>query len=333
LRTSAAAEGSAVNAIPSFSIPRLQHCISLLSDSSAVPSISVEEALYRSFPLGCFLGSPIKNAHDGKVDKKGTTTMSNLSNKVFPNVAKSFSSLFSAALQNKKSAGKMPELEKVINASDLTSTQGQLALTLLADLKIGRGVCLLGSKGSGKSHIISRVVNWYDSVSPPTYFPLYQEMTVRDMLQTRITTQTQTQTQEVVGSTSSTWKDSPLVVAARTGGICILDGIDRVDTHCLLSLSRLLSDGFLDLPNGERLLSHPSFRVVALSLVPVSTEDARNRFLSTDLNMSFHILPDMSPRDIRSIIASRFGELTKPSDEMMFMAIEALHKAALGKKI
>lgn len=280
----------------------------------------------RSFPLGCFLGTAIKKVNESKVDTSNGSTMSNLSHKIFPNVAKSFSSLFSAGFQKKPSTAKTSELEKIINASDLTSSQRQLALNLIVDLKLGRGVCLLGSKGSGKSHIISRVVNWYDAVGPPSFFPLYQEMTVRDMLQTRITTQ-----ENVSSSTRSAWKDSPLVVAARTGAICILDGIDRVDTHCLLSLSRLLSDGFLDLPNGERLVSHPSFRVIALSLAPASTEDARNRFLSTDLNMSFHTLPDMSPRDIRSIVASRFGELTKPSDEMMFMALESVHKAAHGK--
>jgi MoxR-like ATPase len=55
--------------------------------------------------------------------------------------------------------------------------------------------------------------------------PLYQEMTARDLLQRRIT--------ESDGSGDGTsknktaWVDSPLIAAAKSGDLCILDGIER----------------------------------------------------------------------------------------------------------
>ena len=56
-------------------------------------------------------------------------------------------------------------------------------------------------------------------------------------------------------SSMTSWIDSPLVKAAKSGGVCILDGIDRLDAHVLTSLRRLIQDNEMDLPSGERLVS------------------------------------------------------------------------------
>jgi von Willebrand factor A domain-containing protein 8 len=74
-------------------------------------------------------------------------------------------------------------------------------------------------------------------------FPLYNELTSRDLLQRRITDEN--------GNTH--WADSPLIRAAREGSMCVLDGLHALDVHALTSLRRLLQDGVVDLPNGERL--------------------------------------------------------------------------------
>ena len=78
-------------------------------------------------------------------------------------------------------------------------------------------------------------------------------MSCRDILQRRSTDQESSiEINDINTSSSSnvksTWVDSPLVKAAKNGGICVLDGIDRVDSDCLLSVGRLLNHGFLDLP-------------------------------------------------------------------------------------
>lgn len=72
-------------------------------------------------------------------------------------------------------------------------------------------------------------------------FPLYNELTSRDMLQKRIIDEN--------GNTS--WSDTPLTLAAREGGLCILDGIHTLDIHVLYSLRRLLMDDIINLPSGE----------------------------------------------------------------------------------
>lgn len=51
----------------------------------------------------------------------------------------------------------------------------------------------------------------------------------------------------------SSWLDSPLITAARNGDLCILDGVNRIDSQALSTLSRFFQDGEIDLPNGERL--------------------------------------------------------------------------------
>lgn len=80
----------------------------------------------------------------------------------------------------------------------------------------------------------------YPSVS---VFPLYQELTSRDLLQRRT----------IAHDGDTTWLDTPLTRAVREGGICVLDGIHSLDVHALYSLRRLLQDGVVNLPNGETL--------------------------------------------------------------------------------
>lgn len=189
-------------------------------------------------------------------------------------------------------------------ASSLLPFQRSAMSSMIMDHVLGRHLCLLGPKGSGKSAIareFCRVLN-YTHIA----FPLYQELTSRDLLQRRIT--------DVHGNTA--WTDSPLVQAARQGAVCVLDGIDRLDIHALCSLRRLLQDGAIDLPNGERLSMfaeastdsngiHPSFRVIALGLPPASGQravDTRLRYISSDLGWTYHMLPQASSSDINSLL-------------------------------
>jgi von Willebrand factor A domain-containing protein 8 len=97
-------------------------------------------------------------------------------------------------------------------------------------------------KGSGKS-VIAREFSRAVGYKKLRVFPLYQELTSRDLLQRRIT--------DDLGNT--TWTDSPLIRSAREGSLCVLDGIHSLDVHALGSLRRLIQDGVVDLPNGERL--------------------------------------------------------------------------------
>ena len=97
-------------------------------------------------------------------------------------------------------------------------------------------------QGSGKS-VIAREFARAVGYKKLRVFPLYNELTARDLLQRRVT--------DDQGNT--TWADSPLVRSAREGSVCVLDGVHSLDVHALSSLRRLLQDGAVDLPNGERL--------------------------------------------------------------------------------
>jgi MoxR-like ATPase len=160
-------------------------------------------------------------------------------------------------------------------------------------------------------------------------FPLYSDLTARDLLQRRTT--------DVDGST--TWTDSPLVIAARAGDVCVLDGVERLDVQTLLSLKRFFQDGDVDLPDGQRLsLSrnrsnnniHPSFRVIALSTPPPKTsnfDDSRQRWISSDLGFSYVFLPSASAADLRNIIMKSHDKFGKSISVQSSQILDLLNKS------
>ena len=294
--------------IPSFSFERVEHCLSLLR---MYPStLSSAEAVSRSFPLGCFLTKNNCNEEMGE--------------KLFPTVVRCAETLLNSSPSSSSSLISQP-LDTELN--DLTSSQKMLANKILQDLSAGGSICLFGSKGSGKSHIVSRALAAASSFLPSTQvatrvFPLYQEISSRDFLSRRATSK-----DDVSGQVVTTWEDSPLIAAARDGCVCVLDGIDRVDSHCLLALSRLLGDGNITLPSGEKLLAVEGFRVVAISAVPLKTEDARSRYVLSDLGLSYHYFPAMNAKEIEEVIDLEMGDLKdRPAVTMLKATLRALHE-------
>ena len=127
----------------------------------------------------------------------------------------------------------------------LLPTQLSALNSMLECHTLGQDICVCGPKGSGKS-VVVRAFAQLLGYQVHT-FPLYSELTTRDLLQRRTT--------DNAGNTS--WQDSPLIAAARTGGLCILDGVDKLDANVLASLQRLLNDKAVDLPDGTRLTAEP----------------------------------------------------------------------------
>jgi hypothetical protein len=115
----------------------------------------------------------------------------------------------------------------------------------------------------------------------------------------------------------------------------VLDGVDRMEAQTLLHLRRLLRDGVADLPSGERLTAHPAFRLLCLGAAPsqgsrAALQDAASRYLTSDLDLSYHLLPSLSPQDVRSILL-RSGEAGGSGgqvEELLLGAAQALHRAA-----
>lgn len=91
----------------------------------------------------------------------------------------------------------------------------------------------LGPKGVGKSALSLQLVNWLGQSIEPMV--LYEDMTSRDLIQQRVTT--------LDGDTI--WRDSPLVRAAKTGSVAILDGIDRLHKSTITVLQRYVNFEFI----------------------------------------------------------------------------------------
>ena len=177
-------------------------------------------------------------------------------------------------------------------AEHLTKGQEGVLADVLEDHNVGQHVCVLGSKGAGKSEL-ARAFSAASGLDAVVFY-LYSELTSRDLLQRRAT--------DIDGNT--TWEDSPLIQAARVGTLCVLDGFERVDVGALTALQKLLQDGNTTLPSGELFTAHPSFRCMALGLTPSTSrvDDIRSRFLTSDLGFTFHFLPDLGMADIAAIL-------------------------------
>jgi len=161
---------------------------------------------------------------------------------------------------------------------------------MLQEHSLGRDICLLGGKGVGKSKLAELFCHRLGY--RPEIFPMFKDMTPRDLVQRRGTDER--------GNTR--WEDSPLVKAAREGGVVVLDGVHRLHTDTLSTLQRVCVDREMELMDGARLVKggggegergeeeggggrgreggltegaqrilplHPSFRIIALGEVEV----------------------------------------------------------------
>ncbi|CAO3686219.1 unnamed protein product [Umbelopsis ramanniana] len=145
----------------------------------------------------------------------------------------------------------------------------------------GHDFCLVGTnKGVGKSALIRHFArNLGYSIE---FIPLFRDMSSRDLLQRRTTTNT--------GDTI--WENSMLIEAALHGRLAVLDGVETLSFGTLTTLQRLVMEREVQLPDGKRLVNpkrflslmkkhnwsqeellkekgmipiHPSFRIVCLA--------------------------------------------------------------------
>ncbi|KAH8356626.1 hypothetical protein KR084_004680 [Drosophila pseudotakahashii] len=158
--------------------------------------------------------------------------------------------------------------------------QRQALASLLQAYAVG-DVCLIGEKGVGKLTLTQELLRLLQQTSEPMM--LYEDMTSRDIVQQRITS----------AEGDTVWRDSPLVRAAKSGSVAVLNGLHRLHKSTASVLQRLIHDRELQLCDGTTLLGanryqaliqqgftedqlaglgflpmHKSFRVVALAEPP-----------------------------------------------------------------
>jgi MoxR-like ATPase len=205
------------------------------------------------------------------------------------------------------------------NAISLTREQNGVLSRLVDDSQRGRHLCLLGPRGSGKSEL-ARALGANLSMRINT-FPMYAELTARDILQRRQTDET--------GGTS--WADTPLTSSIRNGELCVLDGIDRADPHSLVVLQSLTNDGVVALPSGELLRAHPDFRLLSLGQFNTSrirSDDLIRRYVGSEIDWNYHLLSDMSVSDMFSALKNESNALKGTDVELLQRAVTHLNKAA-----
>ncbi|CAE7033912.1 unnamed protein product [Symbiodinium natans] len=104
------------------------------------------------------------------------------------------------------------------------------------DYAAGSDCLLLGPAGCGKSAMARHLAGLLGFGAPGgrglEFFFLHEEMSSRDLLQRRATND----------DGDTVWVDSPLIRAARSGALCILDGAHRLKGDALCALAPLLQD-------------------------------------------------------------------------------------------
>ena len=143
----------------------------------------------------------------------------------------------------------------------LTPQYSELLACMAQDILLDHSVCLVGPRGTGKSAVVAELARQFgfltseDTINAThgvlrardghdsfgiEVVQVFKDMTSRDLLQRRVTNDR--------GDTD--WESSPLVQAALSGRIAVLDGIHRLEPGALATLNELCHDRNLTLYDG-----------------------------------------------------------------------------------
>ncbi|RNF05748.1 putative heat shock protein HslVU, ATPase subunit HslU [Trypanosoma rangeli] len=141
----------------------------------------------------------------------------------------------------------------------------------------GQHILLLGPNGCGKTTILREFANLVGYRTETMY--LYADMTNKDLFQRRTTDSS-------AGDTL--WENSPLVEAALSGHIAVLDGIDKLPSGMLSSLQQLLVDGSMSLYDGTLLRSQREYEILKRELMATDEEMRARQIFS--VHPSFRVV-------------------------------------------
>uniref|UniRef100_A0A3P8PI88 von Willebrand factor A domain-containing protein 8 n=1 Tax=Astatotilapia calliptera TaxID=8154 RepID=A0A3P8PI88_ASTCA len=288
LATTLCSQESSSLGLPDFPVDNL---LPVLHNS--FPMLSSQQLLHRLYPYNSMLGKDGRTAVEGVLSRfelldghrqpAPTTILSVSTAKDVEGHADITLHVVDKDITFQVPAGvKEPRPPKSSPTYIHTPSHSQLLAEMIQSHMV-KDICLIGPKGCGKSVIAREFAEMLGYSMEPVM--LYQDMTVRDLLQQRYT----------LPNGDTAWRPSPLVTAAMEGKLLLLDGIHRVNLGTLAVLSRLLHDREIDLYDGTRLLRwdryqtlkeqlhlsdqelqersvfpiHPSFRVLALAEPPV----------------------------------------------------------------
>lgn len=289
-------ESSMVNSLPDFPCDNLRHLAKIFNSN---PNTTAFDLIYRLYPFESFLskeslGSLQTLFKELKINVPKTWSHEQkITNISHPTLSQTHLDSMEEAVQftvTINSNGNEFKIQVPGGRKSVETDFGQrfietnyhnyLLSEVIQSYAVG-DVCLIGSRGCGKSMLITQIAKILKQNIEPMI--LYQDMTARDFVQQRTTT--------VTGDTI--WRDSPMIRAAKNGSIAILDGIHRIHSSTISILHRLVHDREVQLYDGARLIAaekydalvadgndrdqltengifriHPAFRIVALAEPP-----------------------------------------------------------------
>ncbi|XP_059823780.1 von Willebrand factor A domain-containing protein 8 [Hypanus sabinus] len=336
--------------LPEFPVDNLPAIIKIMD---AFPMMSAQQLLHRLYPYDLMLG------------KEGVIGVED--------VLKTFDLLDSASTSSpkgvtgiKKMNGETSRTEAIVQIGDKemaikiptgtkpskfhtkssnfikTSSHNRLLAEMMQSHMV-KDMCLIGGKGCGKTVISKEFADLLGySIEPIT---LYQDMTARDLLQQRYT----------LPNGDTAWRPAPLVTAALSGKLVVLDGIHRVNPGTLAILQRLIHDRELTLYDGSHLLRadryqdlkrelnladndlqqrliypiHPSFRILALAEPPAVGSSTQQWLGSELLTMFlFHNVKPLSMKEEFDVITKMIPRVQKDAVSQLLQFTHRLRQSS-----
>jgi MoxR-like ATPase len=178
----------------------------------------------------------------------------------------------------------------------VTTPSRQVVMDLVATgLNSGRAVACVGPKGCGKSAMTAELARATNRKCE--LFSLFKDQTSRDLLLTRGT--------DEQGNTM--WRKTPLTRAVENGTMVILDGIDKLSPDTLSSITRLLEQRQVDLPDGTRLTAHDDFACVALAHPP----QVKRSWIAPEISGMFYWVQvePLATSELETVLSRLFPDL------------------------
>jgi MoxR-like ATPase len=196
-----------------------------------------------------------------------------------------------------------------------TTTTKAIGDLILAGFESGNSaVALVGPKGCYKSTVAKDIVDKAGVFSE--LFSLHPDITARDLLQSRGTDER--------GDTI--WRDTPLTRAARSGKYVIMDGIDKLRSDTMSSLSMLLERGWAVLPDGTSFYANDKFRCIAIAHPP-----SEKSWITPEIKTMFHwINAKPLPRDeLQEVLSGLFPNVSTDTLEKILNLQEHLNNVVV----
>jgi len=248
--------------------------------------------------------------------------------------------------QSRAMRGRLPG--RALSSHASTPTLDQAMTRMFLAHCSGGDFCVVGEKGGGKSHLVYvfAALLGYDV----ELIPLYKDVSARALLQRRST----------LSNGDTVWEDSPLVTAALTGRLAVLDGAEQMVPGTLATLQELVLDREVRLPDGRHLLAqariddmvkrdgisqadlakrgvcaiHPAFRVVAVARPSFQGQSgtalsARGAWLSPELQGMFRFvyLPPISAHEQAVLLRQMFPSVRVEEMDRLGRFCTALRQA------